>query len=321
VTALDSFLDKRPVAERSEQGDDGRRALRKGARRTYCSATPRQATCLRGRGGITLGSFAKATRLRRPLSARPREYNSEKKEDADRLRSYRRQCSMLDELRPSVTPFQAPAALVTLLTEAEGLLAELGGYEQERRALREQAAKCERRLRLEQSRIASGHRWPEMRSVGTKSRTLLRKFWIVLSEMDLVDNIRRELRRFEDEYIDEIDSSKTGWIGGFLTQLVTILRDACSICVEPEPATPAALNPEKRKRGRPVIIPDERKAKALDPYRRGDDPVEIARILYDKPKPTSDEKSNIDQIIRHYARKQGLPDPAQVRRTNRQGRA
>jgi hypothetical protein len=66
--------------------------------------------------------------------------------------------------------------------------------------------------------------------------------------------------------------------------------------VEPKP-------PEKRKRGRPQKIPDERKKAAADLKASGASNDEAAAAIYNVRYPTSQQKKNVSAILKHYERR------------------
>jgi hypothetical protein len=72
--------------------------------------------------------------------------------------------------------------------------------------------------------------------------------------LEHVDDIRQELRRFQEDPFDEIDSNSTSWIGGFLTGLITILRTAYETVVESAATLESASSPAKSKPEQPAII-------------------------------------------------------------------
>jgi len=208
-------------------------------------------------------------------------------------------------------PPNSPTARVrTLLNEAQALQVQLQSYEAERKALAQ--------ARGVLTGTAANQRVEEIRSIGTRSRRLLRQFWAELAEIDHVDDLRVELRRFQADYLDEIDQASTHWINGFLRGLNAILRTACETLVEPNAAPGTASTPIRRKPGRPVQIPEVRKAEALKLWEDGKDPTEVARKLFKKNNPSRIEKNKVDPILKAYAKKLGrLPAAVCARQKTR----
>jgi hypothetical protein len=56
----------------------------------------------------------------------------------------------------------------------------------------------------------------------------------------------------------------------------------------------------KRPRGRPQVIPDERKAVALKAKGNGATNKAVASILYEIARPTRQQSKNVTAILKHY---------------------
>jgi len=67
--------------------------------------------------------------------------------------------------------------------------------------------------------------------------------------------------------------------------------------------------PQKKPRGRPVEIPEERKAAALQLKRNGGTDLDAAKILYGKNQPSKRQCDNVYAILASYCRKYRIDWP------------
>lgn len=69
----------------------------------------------------------------------------------------------------------------------------------------------------------------------------------------------------------------------------------------------SAPNAVKKKRGRPQLIPDERKIAAAELKAAGGTNREAAVLIYGKKYPSPQETKNVSTILKHYLKKSGPP--------------
>jgi len=91
------------------------------------------------------------------------------------------------------------------------------------------------------------------------------------------------------------------------------------------PAPSAGLNDkvqtqaQKRPRGRPAKIPEERKMRALEVIRSGGSYREAANVLYDTKDPTKTQRGSVSAILKAECKKRGIDWPKPASRTESAG--
>ena len=86
-------------------------------------------------------------------------------------------------------------------------------------------------------------------------------------------------------------------------------RPAPEILAPPRPRRTETGPPRanRRRRGRPITIPNERKRAALECKAKGGSNRDAAVLLYDKKYPTPQEVKNVPSILRHYEKTANKP--------------
>jgi hypothetical protein len=81
------------------------------------------------------------------------------------------------------------------------------------------------------------------------------------------------------------------------SELQIVLEGLSKVQLDVVPKT--AIN-RKNTRGRPQEIPDERKERALVAKKEGATSKQLAAILYDTKRPSTRQRSDVSNILKHY---------------------